>query len=164
MGRAKGSPAFLEMAKCLADGITMESHSNDDEAAPVYCNGAQSIFGAVGMAMPTLVRTQVNPQYRQAISEIELNKVLAQAGYVSRRRRNRVPGSKNKWESGFRYWSNRRWCNSFDAGDMVHLHSHLAKLKLDRSEYDRVLGMSNPAFLFLLIDSTLHFFFLLIDS
>ena len=148
MGRAKGAAAFLEIAKELANVITLHtSEDNDaatDAATPVFCKGSQSIFAAVGLAMPDIVRAQdkapINPdkKCRQAISEIELNKKLAQNGYTSSRRRNRIQGSRNKWETGYRYWRNRRWVDTKSATDVAHMRSHLAELELEASEHDRV--------------------------
>ena len=138
MGRAKGSPEFLKIARTVANAITCSS-PEDNLVCPVYCKGKQSVFAAVSRALPTLVRSKHDTSAsRHAISEVELNKVLAQEGYVSCRRRNRIQGSRNKWETGFRYWKERRWCDSLNAIDVAHMHSHLAQLNLPASEYSRV--------------------------
>ena len=89
MVRPKASDRNKMLANCFANIVTVEllKHNNlskEDGFVPVYCKGPKSIYAALNMCLPSILReprSQAMPN-RKGITEVEFNKVLSSQASV----------------------------------------------------------------------------------
>jgi hypothetical protein len=117
--------------KLIALAFSKMVVENDEAPTAEYicCTGPYSIFELFAHCLPTCARHGKNTtaSNRDGVSGIELNKLLAESGYVCYRKRELVPGTSNVWTRGRRRWKHRRWVN-LEGGDLGHLVGHLAAM------------------------------------
>ena len=134
MVRPKASKENLHIATSFADAVTTKVTSNGPHKCKIKsmvdCRGQNSLFEALKIGIPDLVRTKELDlsARRQAVSEIELNKFLVQYGYVSFRSRRRIQGDLDKWSQGIQRWKNIRWINPRNIEESNRLRSQLANI------------------------------------
>jgi hypothetical protein len=132
--RPKASQLHLRIAAEFANAVTMRTEesklSQDFFPYIVRCKGPTSIFSALKVCIPDIVRLSDDSSYilKDAVSEIELNKFLARSGYTSTRHRNRVRGTKDKWTKGFQRWRFRRWLDPRNPDELRQLHICIAEI------------------------------------
>ncbi len=134
--RPKASQQHLQIAAAFANAVTVccdESKINHDFFPHVVkCKGPTSIFAALKVCIPDIVR--LSDEYseyilKDAVSEIELNKFLARSGYLSSRYRNRIRGAKDKWTKGFQRWKFLRWLDPRNPEELRQLSTQIAEIK-----------------------------------
>jgi hypothetical protein len=120
--RPKASRENLHIAVSFASAITIHridaqiSRSNDF----VECKGPASIYAALRIALPDIVRDSEHSVGRKknTLSETELIKFLCRSGYIKYRYRQRVRGTTNEWRTGSPRFKNIRWANPRNSEDM----------------------------------------------
>ena len=124
MVRPKASDRNKKIASYFADTITVEqpkSRPNVDQnlSSFVYYKGPHSIYEALVICLPTIVRESRDKacSNRKGITEVELNKALVARGYESSRQRV-FNGSTWAWRRG---WYGRRWVNGDNPEDVDHV-------------------------------------------
>ncbi len=132
--RPKASQRHLQIAAAFADAITVRSDETKciHEKFPcvVKCKGPTSIFSALKVCIPDIVRLSDECSFalKDTVSEIELNKFLARSGYISSRYRNRIRGTKDKWTKGFQRWRFLRWLDPRNPEDLRQLQTQIADI------------------------------------
>jgi hypothetical protein len=132
--RPKASQQNLQIAAAFANAVTIQDcdtkHFNT--LALVNCKGSCSIFAALSVCIPDIVRwPEKHDLFGTAgVSEIELNKFLARSGYTSVRHRNRIKGTNDKWTKGFQRWKNRRWADARNFEELRQLWAQLAEIPI----------------------------------
>jgi hypothetical protein len=132
MVRPKASDRNKTIAACFAEIVTMDipkvtSFSEQSEAASIDCKGPNSIYNAMILCLPSIVREskEHNIKNRKGLTEIELNKVLVARGFEAGRRRVQL-GSALIWH---KQWFGRRWVNVTNAKDILHIKRGLQTLQ-----------------------------------
>ena len=135
MVRPKASEVNKAIARIFADTVTVETTSSNDQRTwfdksnpTVDCRGQKSIFQALVLCLPNIVR-EVKDQAvknRKGVTEVELNKFLTSSGYVSSRRRLWNSDSRMQWH---REWCDRRWINPQCRRDLAHVQKQLLKFQ-----------------------------------
>jgi hypothetical protein len=132
--RPKASPQHLQIAAAFANAVTIRSSEPklNNEVFPfvVKCKGPTSVFSALKVCIPDIVRSSNDYSYtiKDAVSEIELNKFLVRSGYVSLRHRSRVKGTKDKWTKGFQRWRFLRWLDPRNPEELSQLKENIAEI------------------------------------
>jgi hypothetical protein len=132
--RPKASQQNLHIAGAFANAITVwsdDSKINHESVAHVVkCKGSTSIFSALKVCIPEIVRFSDDSRnfMKEAVSEIELNKFLTRSGYISSRYRNRVKGTRDKWAQGFHRWKYIRWIDPRNPKELRQLRTQLAEI------------------------------------
>lgn len=128
--RSKGSPEFLKIGLEFANTVTVETGENCISCKAVDCKGPNSIFAALSVIIPTLVRkNNLEKTLRGSFSDTEFCKYLIRSGYIACRFRSRVKGTKDQWTKGVRRWKNRRWADPNNPEDMLHLRATLREFQ-----------------------------------
>ncbi len=133
--RPKASPLNLHIAAAFASAVTVhrgEDSKPIEKFLPVVkCKGPMSIFSALKVCIPDIVRLPDESEsvLKGAVSEIELNKFLARSGYVSSRLRNRIKGTTDKWTKGFQRWKSIRWVDPRNPDELTQLRTKLAEIQ-----------------------------------
>jgi hypothetical protein len=130
MVRPKASEENLKIALGFAKSITLSCSDVKNSGYVVRCKGSASLFSALSLCLPKLVRGSVvnGAEGRESISEIEFNKYLAQNSFTKLRCRNRIPGTRNKWDKEYLRWNSVRWMNPNEPEDLEMLKSRLDEL------------------------------------
>ena len=129
--RLKGSFECLTFGLEFANAITIVIDETEQRNfRPVDCKGTNSVFSALSISIPSVVRTSDCTRNKGAISEIELFKFLVKSGYIPHRLRSRVKGTTDKWTKGINRWKCRRWVDTRKPDDMDHLRTKLEALRL----------------------------------
>jgi hypothetical protein len=134
--RPKASQLHLHIAAAFANAITVRNDDTkinlENNIHAVKCRGPTSIFSALNICIPDIVRQSVdgNILLKGAVSEIELNKFLSRSGYISSRLRNRIKGTKDKWTKGFQRWKFLRWLDPRNPEELRHLRTQLAEIPI----------------------------------
>ena len=127
----KGSFECLTFGLEFANAITIVIDETEQRNfRPVDCKGTNSVFSALSISIPSVVRTSDCTRNKGAISEIELFKFLVKSGYIPHRLRSRVKGTTDKWTKGINRWKCRRWVDTRKPDDMDHLRTKLEALRL----------------------------------
>ncbi len=131
--RPKASQKHLQIAAAFANAVTVrsdDSKSNQEIFPHLLCKGPKSIFSALKVCIPDIVRQSghCTNVLNDAVSEIELNKFLSRCGYVSIRHRNRVRGTKDKWTKGFHRWRFLRWLDPRNPVELKQLQAQIAEI------------------------------------
>jgi hypothetical protein len=128
MGRPKASPRNLSIALAFANTVTLSTNSCT-ESDQVHCKGNESLFAALCTCLPGIVRRlESDSNQHLKVSCVELNKALADSGYVPCRKRKRLAGSSSRWTKGVVVWSNRRVANPRDSADLFHIQHGLSQM------------------------------------
>lgn len=126
MVRPKASQEKLQFALLFADAISTNSiKEGGDCRFLVDRKGDASIFSLLSSCLPNLV----DIQYRDAVTQVQLNKHLVKCGYIPFRQRNRIKGTTDQWDRGVSRWKNRRWVDPNDKHDLSHLQMRLQDLR-----------------------------------
>ena len=126
----KGSFECLTFGLEFANAITIVIDETEQRNfRPVDCKGTNSVFSALSISIPSVVRTSDCTRNKGAISEIELFKFLVKSGYIPHRLRSRVKGTTDKWTKGINRWKCRRWVDTRKPDDMDHLRTKLEALR-----------------------------------
>jgi hypothetical protein len=129
--RPKASELHLNIAAAFAKAVTLTLNDDSKLNSPnVKCKGPTSIFSALKVCIPEIVRLPNSDciLHNTAVSEIELNKFLSRSGFVSSRCRNRVKGTTDKWTKGFQRWKSIRWLDPRSPEELSQLQTKLAEI------------------------------------
>jgi hypothetical protein len=129
--RAKASLEYLRIAAAIADCITISTNELDARYSSyvIRCRGPGSIFAALKVGIPEIVRPEGDKSRQGPISEIELYKFLSRSGYVAYRFRHRIRGTKDMWSKGVHLWRHRRWLDPRVPEELSLIRLKLAQFK-----------------------------------
>ena len=154
MVRPKASKENLHIATTFVDAVTTKVTSNGPHKCKfrsmVDCKGRNSLFAALKIGIPDLVRTKELDlsAKKHAVSDVELNKFLVQYGYESFRFRHRIRGTLDKWSKGIQRWKNIRWINPRNIEESNRLRCQLAIFSASLSEEYPIMEDNLLKFLF----------------
>ena len=130
MVRPKASERNKQIASYFADAVTLDSSKTLQTKGvhkAVNCRGRHSIFDALSVCLPDVVRdiSYQAAHNRHGVSEIELNKVLVASGFVQTRRRI----SKQDKVIVHKEWFGRRWADVLNPEDFGHVNERVMRLR-----------------------------------
>jgi hypothetical protein len=129
MVRPKASLENLQISGAFAQAITVRlDTSSTVKYVKVECRGSNSIFAAMRICLPHLIRMRSEPAKKGAVSEIQLNKYLAQIGFKQYRYRRRILGTSDKWSKGCHQWQNLRWIQIDKPEELQQLQARLSEI------------------------------------
>jgi hypothetical protein len=129
MVRPKPSLENLQISGAFAEAITVKLDTRSTiNYVKVECRGSNSIFAAIKICLPHLTRMRSEPAKKGAVTEIQLNKYLAQIGFKQLRYRKRILGSSHKWTEGCHHWKNLRWIQVRNPYELQYLRHRLAEI------------------------------------
>ena len=131
--RPKASQDFLQIAALFAESVTVQEDRFDWRVNSISCKGPRSIFAALNICIPEIVRkvsdAAVHSAPKGAVSEIEFNKHLIRSGFESFRYRHRIKGFNDKWSKGLLIWKHIRWLDPRVTEELSLLHFRLDYLE-----------------------------------
>ena len=129
MVRPRASLETLHFAGAFAEAVTAKLDPRTAKTgSKVECRGANSVFAALSICHPHLVRNGNEPAKKGAVSEIQLLKYLAQIGFIPFRHRKRILGTTDKWSNGCRQWKNLRWVQVDKPEELERLKARLDEI------------------------------------
>ena len=124
--RAKGSERNKQIAVLFSNVVSLSEPTKET----IPCIGPKSLFAAFAQCFPYLTRDgkDPDPNNKQGISILEMNKSLINAGFNVFRKREYVSGICKR---GTQHWRSRRWVDFASNQDMAHLVSKLNELHVN---------------------------------
>ena len=128
--RPKASQDNLQFAAAFAECLSVRSDDLRANTTAIRCKGPTSLFAALRIGIPEIVRDHYGVGQKGAVSEIELNKFLVRSGYITFRYRQRIRGAKDKWSKGVHLWKHIRWLDPSSPNDLDLIKRQLSQLRL----------------------------------
>jgi hypothetical protein len=121
--RPKGSDRNKQIAVLFSDIVSLNVMCDGD----IPCIGPRSLFSIFSLCFPSCTRDgkDVNPEHRDGISMIEMNKSLMSTGYIHYRKREEMSG---EYKRGVRRWRSRRWVDFSSNREMIFVANKLSEL------------------------------------
>jgi hypothetical protein len=129
MVRPKASLEMLQISGAYAEAVTVRLVTSSAIKYPkIACKGFTSIFAALKIGLPNMIRSGREPAMNGAVNEIQLNKYLIRIGFKAYRYRKRVIGKSDQWSKGLQLWQNLRWVNVDDPEELRIMRQRLSEL------------------------------------